>query len=243
MPPELQGPAALLAEPGPGAYTITAGRIEGEFGHPVGYETYMPAEVRSEVMVILAHGFMRDLSSMRGWAALWASYGLRVTVMSLGNSTWFNGRHDRNAVDLQLLARSIHNGPVLYAGFSAGGLAAFVAAGRDERAVAYLGLDPVDSGSLAADNRHRLTVPALFLLAEASSCNAKNNILEAIPERSGLTTVRVQHAIHCHFENPTDSACESVCGRVEPPEAGERITARIRSLATAWVLKQTGVTP
>jgi dienelactone hydrolase len=163
--------------------------------------------------------------------------------MSLKNSTWFNGRHERNAVDLQLLSQRLHQGPVLYAGYSAGGLAAFLAAAHDKRATAYLGLDAVDSGGLAVDTRDRLAVPSLFLLAEVSSCNARNNIQEAVPDRPGVRTVRVPHATHCHFENPTDTACESLCGRVEPPEAEERIVAGLRSLATAWVLEQAEIRP
>ncbi len=37
----------------------------------------------------------------------------------------------------------------VYAGFSAGGLAAYLAAGQDASADGYLGLDSVDSGDLA----------------------------------------------------------------------------------------------
>jgi len=175
--------------------------------------------------------------------------------MSLRNSTWFNGRHDRNATDLRLLARELHDGPVLYAGYSAGGLAAFLAAAgmdaagmaggtdRGNGVVAYLGLDAVDSGGLALSRRDELSVPALFLLAEAGPCNARANILKAVPWHPGVTVLRVHGATHCHFENPTDRTCERLCGAVEPPEASRRITARIHSLATAWVLAQTGILP
>jgi pimeloyl-ACP methyl ester carboxylesterase len=245
VPPKLEGRAAALAEPASGPYTVETGRIEGEHGRPVDYETYRPVEPATRVMVFLAHGFLRDLGSMRGWAALWASHGVPVTVMSLRNSTWTNGHHDRNAADIRLLARTIHHGPVLYAGYSAGGLAAFLAAGADGgpqgRAVAYLGLDAVDSGGLALDARPVLSVPALFLLGEPSSCNARNNILAAVPDRPGVQVVHVRYATHCSFEYPSDSACEALCGRIEPPEAAAHVVARIRSLATAWVLEQIGV--
>ena len=249
-PPRLSGREAALAAPGPRHYTVVAGRIEGEYGRPVEYERYLPSaegesEARTELMVFLAHGFMRDLASMRGWAAHWASHGVPVTVMSLRNSTWFSGRHERNAADLRLLARTLHSGPVLYAGYSAGGLAAFLAAaaegGSGGPAVAYLGLDTADSGGLAAAAKSGFAVPALFLLAEPSSCNARNNILEAIPERPDVRVERIRFATHCHFENPTDGACEALCGKVEPEEIEEVIVARIRSLATAWVLEQAGI--
>ena len=260
LPPPLSGLAGALAESGGQAFTVTAGRLEGAYGKPLAYETYRPARTETQVMVFLAHGFMRDLTTMRGWAAHWASHGVPVTVMSLRNSTWFNGRHDRNAADLRLLARTLHDGPVLYAGYSAGGLAALLAAagtdaaGTDTAAaaagtergvgvVAYLGLDAVDSGGLALSRRDELSVPALFLLAEAGRCNARGNILKAVPRHPGVTVLRVQSATHCHFENPTDRTCERLCGTVEPPEASRRITARIHSLATAWVLAYTGILP
>ena len=136
---------------------------------------------------------------------------------------------------------------MLYAGYSAGGLAAFLAAtgeaGPGRRTVAYLGLDAVDSGGLAAAGRPDFFVPALFLLAEPSSCNARGNILGAIPERPDVRVRRVRHATHCHFEYPTDSACEALCGKVKPPGAEDAIVARIRSLATAWVLEHAGIRP
>ncbi|MBN1837351.1 MAG: hypothetical protein JW820_15965 [Spirochaetales bacterium] len=250
LPAELPAPQAALALPGSVSYTVVAGRIEGTYGRPVDYEIYRPSPGEpsgSDLMVFLAHGFLRNLEFMRGWAAHWASYGVPVTVMSLRNSTWFAGRHERNAEDLRLLARTLHQGPVLYAGYSAGGLAAFLATvqegGPGGRAVTYLGLDPADSDGLAAAAKPGLAVPALFLLAEPSSCNAEGNILEAIPDRPEVRVQRVRFATHCHFESPTDRACEALCGRVEPPEAEEAILARIRSLATAWVLEQAGITP
>ena len=146
---ELTAPAAKFVEPGSIPVSIHSGERVGEYGCTLSYETYRPVHSESEAMVILAHGFMRDLESMRGWAAHWASYGVPVTVMSLCNSSLFNGHHDRNAEDMLALARALHQGPVLYAGFSAGGLAAYLAAKDDSRTMAYLGLDSVDSGGLA----------------------------------------------------------------------------------------------
>jgi len=247
LPPQLSAAEAALAAPGVGAYTVAKGRIRGGYGRPVDYESYVPVQSETEMMVFLVHGSGRNLSAMRGWAVHWASHGVPVTVATLRNSTWFNGHYERNAADLSLLARGLHGGPVLYAGHSAGGLAAFLAAAADGgpagRAVAYLGLDSVDSGDLALTAKPKLQVPALFLLAEPSSCNDRNNILAAVPDRPGVEIVHVRYATHCNFENPSDWACEALCGRVAPPVAAARIVARIRSLATAWVLGQTGATP
>ena len=250
--PEAEQPLALgvedgrLARPGEVPYAVETGTRRGEFALPVLYEVYRPAQPRSAALVLLAHGFLRDLSSMRGWAALWASHGVTVTVASLPNSTWFNGRHERNAADLRALSRALHEGPVLYAGFSAGGLAALLAASQDPSAVSYLGLDPVDSGGLAGQAARAFTRPALILLGEPSSCNARNNILEALApgaSRPEMSLLRVRHATHCAFENPTDPRCDRICDSVQPAEAAAKILETIRCLATAWVLSSTGADP
>lgn len=235
----LSGPSAQIGEPGPTLFFVRSRQLTGEYGCTVSYETYQPDPSETEVMVVLAHGFMRELESMRGWAAHWASYGVPVTVMSLCNSSWLNGHHDRNAADLVALARALHDGPVLYAGFSAGGLAAYLAAAADPRTLAYLGLDSVESGGLAVSTVGRSSYPALFLLAQSSSCNAYNNMLDAVSATQHDTALRVRHATHCHFENPYDARCGWVCGSVKPPEASQVLIDTVRVLATAWVLKQT----
>lgn len=236
VPRLLDGPALTYAEPGPLPYAMRSGSRVGAHGCATEYETYVPQDPKSDVTVMLGHGFMRDLRAMRGWAAHWASHGIAVTVVSFCNSRWTAGNHDRNAADLAALARELHPGPVMYAGFSAGGLAAFLAAAADERAVAFLGLDAVDSGGLAGGASAGFRIPALFLMGEPSSCNAKNNLLPAIPDRPDVTAFRVLNATHGHFENPYDPRVESVCGKVQPPEASEDILRTVRALATAWIL-------
>lgn len=228
---------AALAEPGSISFTMERGEHPGEFGCSVAFETYRPDQHRSDVMVFLAHGFMRDLDSMRGWAAHWASYGVPVTVMSLCNSSWFAGHHDRNAIDMVTLADALHTGPVLYAGFSAGGLAAYLAAASDRRTGAYLGLDTVENSGLAQNAARELSYPVLFLLAEPSSCNDDNNILDALTDVSGYSALRIRNTTHCHYENPYDTLCESICGYVEPAQAQDMLIQTVRTLATAWVLE------
>jgi len=219
--------------------SVESGQRRGEYGCTLLYEVYRPARTETRAMVILAHGFMRDLTSMRGWAAHWASYGVPVTVVSMCNSRWFNGHHDRNASDLVALAGALHSGPLLYAGFSAGGLAAYLAAAQDQRTSAYLGLDSVDSGKLALSAAEGFSVPGLFLLGEPSACNADSNILETIVATPNCTALRVRRATHCHFENPYDPRCERICGWVQSEEASEVLMETIRVLATAWILVQT----
>ena len=77
---------------------VVTGTLAGVHGCEMAYERY-PAN-GYQGRVLLAHGFQRDLSTMRGWARHWQSLGIDTTVMSLCNSTWFNGHHQRNADDL-----------------------------------------------------------------------------------------------------------------------------------------------
>jgi pimeloyl-ACP methyl ester carboxylesterase len=235
--------ASLLAGSGPQAFTVEKGTRTGEYGCAVAYEVYRPAEPRTGTLVVLGHGFASSLRRMRGWAARWASFGVPTTVLSFCNTTPFAGRHDRNAEDMVALARALHDGPVLYAGFSAGGLAAYLAACEDPRTTAYLGLDAADNGGMALAKKADFRVPALFLMGEPSACNAKNNMIPTIPAREGVRALRLRNAVHGHFQDPYDPLPESVCGRVVPLEAAQRIMADIRSLATAWVLEATGAMP
>jgi pimeloyl-ACP methyl ester carboxylesterase len=239
-------PTALereLAGRGLVPFTVEPGERLGEYGRTIAFEVYRPAEVRTGAFVVLGHGFSSNLSAMRGWAERWASFGVPTAVLTFRNSTPFAGRHDRNAEDMVALAHALHEGPVVYAGFSAGGLSAYLAAASDPRAVAFLGLDAVDSGGLALSAKPGFTVPALFLVGESTSCNAENNMLPAIPVRDGVAVLRVRDALHCYFQDPWNGACEAVCGKVVPAEAAERIAETIRMLATAWLLDRTGARP
>jgi len=237
LSPPLSGKAAALVEPGPFDYLQKAGEHHGEHGCTMAYETYHPARGTGETMVLLAHGFLRDLETMRGWAEHWASHGVAVAVVSLCNSTPFAGHHERNAADMIALAAKLHDGPLLYAGFSAGGLAAHIAAAHDTRTTAYLGLDGVEHGGLARAAVPESNYPALLLVAEPSSCNRRNNMLDATSGMTGYRAIRIRHSTHCHFEDPYDSRCEIACGSVRPSESQTELIETVRSIATAWILQ------
>ncbi|MFO8150011.1 MAG: hypothetical protein R6T93_06925 [Trueperaceae bacterium] len=249
--PGLPPSAPALAARGPFATTVGTGRLRSAFGCAVDYELHRPTGAAGRVTVVMAHGFLRGLATMRGWAEHLASHGVPTAVVGFCNSTPFDGHHDRNAADLRAVADAVRvpGGGVLYAGFSAGGLAALLAAARDPGAVAMLGLDAVDSGGggrpgdgapgLAAGATD-LAVPALFLAAEPASCNANGNMLPVATRIASARVVPIPNATHCHFEDPYAPLCERLCGRVEPPEAADAIRATIRALATAWVLTYAG---
>lgn len=243
--------AAALAEPGPFAVDVHAGQLPSAYGCLVRYEVVTPsiptggasgtatgdaASDTNGTIVVWAHGFLRDLASMRGWAVHAASHGLRSVAVSFCNSSAFAGRHQRNAEDLRLVADTVRaksDDPVAYAGFSAGGLSALLAAASDPHAIAYLGLDAVPSGGLeaVATGWDR---PGLLLVGEPSACNADGNARTIAPLVPGTAFVRVPGATHCAFEDPYDWRCEWVCGRMEEGSAAS-IRAAIRGTVTAWL--------
>lgn len=232
---------AALAAPGPRAATVTEGSLISVVGCTVTYEVHEPAVAAAETAVVWTHGFLRDLASMRGWAALAASHGLRSGVVSTCASTPFAGRHDRNAADLRAVAGAAFGPevPVVYAGFSAGGLAALLAATDDPRAAGVLGLDAVDSGDLAA-TAIDLAVPGRFLAGSPSSCNADGNLLPVVERLRDVRVARFAYATHGDFELPYDPQVDALCGAVTPQEAREALRAAIRGVALGWLLELAG---
>jgi pimeloyl-ACP methyl ester carboxylesterase len=237
-PAPLAEEVAAYATGGSVHYTVDLSQFTSEYGCTVQFELYRPEPADSHVAVILGHGFTRDRSNTRGWARLWASRGITVAIPSLCNSTLLNGHHDRNAEDMLALARILEERGIaerfIYAGHSAGGLSALLAARQDPRAVAYLGLDAVDSNGLARSGRAQ-SLPKLLLAGDPSPCNAGNNMLAAVPDSDLTITLRIPFSRHCHFEWPTDAGCIALCGKITPEESSERVKQRIRAVATAWI--------
>ena len=201
------------------------------------YELHSPEEAGSDPTIILAHGFRRDLTTQRGWAEQWSALGFPVVIPSMCNSSWLRGRHDRNAEDLRALREHLGLERVIYAGFSAGGLSAYLAALDDPATQAYLGLDPVDSGDRAQDREALLGVPVLILQAEPSSCNARLNFQPVIDRYPPGTAARVDGATHCHFERPYDPRCSWVCGRRSDEETTtvqDNVAQRIKAWLRQW---------
>ncbi len=213
------------------------GSFDAESGCRVQFESYSRVPLEdADAMVVLAHGFLRDLSRMRGWAQHFANFGVPTAVVSFCDSSIFAGRHDRNAVVMQQVAEIVAGPdyPVIYAGFSAGGLSAMLAAATDPRAAGYLGLDPVDSSDLAA-SIDVLPVPSLLLYGEPDRCNAQNNMLEAAPFAQRRLDLQIPFAGHCDFENPYDPDCTRLCATAEDPEVAAEARRTILALATAWI--------
>ena len=157
-------------------------------------------------------------------------------LISLCNSTLLNGHHQRNSDDLRRLARQLYpHQPVIFSGFSAGGLAAWLAANTYPYVAGYLGLDPVDSGKLGQRTADPRAMPALVLYAWSSMCNARNNFLPIVREQAGYTLRSITGASHCHFENPYDRRCAWVCGGPSEQQTSASIQRNLFSQTTRWL--------
>ena len=210
-------------------------------GCDVAYTYFKPSVGSQDVLVILGHGFMRSKKRMERLAQHLASWGLTVVNVEFCNSKFWAGNHDRNGADLVALAQKFNAGKVIYVGFSAGGLAAMVAANMDNHTLAYFGLDMVDNQGLGKKLAPDLTVPTYGLIAAPSACNANNNGLESYTLSPHSNVINVEDASHCHFEFPVDGKCSVVCGKGENRFSREMIQQTIAGLTTAFLLWQTGI--
>jgi hypothetical protein len=83
-----------------------SGQLASEFGCELDYEYYAPSDDKALATVILAHGFMRDLDTVRGWTQHWSSQNIATVIVSFCNSNLINGHHQRNAADLICATKS-----------------------------------------------------------------------------------------------------------------------------------------
>lgn len=202
---------------------------------------YWKQAVQPRGYVILAHGFLRRAENMAGWAEWLAGWGYEVAVPNFIHSSLLGGNHDKNAWDLRDLADWLWPArPRIYGGFSAGGLASFLAAAQDPRAQAWLGLDPVDSGNLAEQAvgpviQRRLAL--LMIFAEPAPCNAQNNFLQTWQKANGSdeVVVRTRGTSHPAFEDPYDPSAEGLCGRMQPPEAVGSFQRWLKYQVRGWL--------
>jgi len=140
----LQGRDYRLA--GEQKFITTKHTLKSQSGCNVKYTQFKPELWReNNDVIILGHGFFRNEKTQKDSAQHLASWGLYVVTVGFCNSKPWNGHHDKNGADMVLLADAINAKSVIYSGFSAGGLAAFIASSLDSRKKAYLGLDMVDN--------------------------------------------------------------------------------------------------
>lgn len=228
-------------KPGKIPYESIEGKLRSSTGCQVTYTYFRPRDVSNDMLVVLGHGFMRSKKRMAQLAQHLVSWGLSVVNVEFCNSKLWSGNHDRNGADMVAVTKKIKAGKVIYAGFSAGGLAAMVAANLDQKTLALFGLDMVDNQELGKKMAPNLAFPFYGLIAAPSICNANNNGLDLYAKAPYSNVILVEDASHCHFEFPVDGKCLFVCGRGEQRLRREMIQQTILGLTTAFLLWQTGI--
>lgn len=202
-------------------YSLQSGKAISGTGCEFSYRLYAPVTPTTGTHVIFGHGFLRDQNKLIGAGRALANAGIPTATLDFCNMRPWNGNHLKNAADMQQLVELIGaQDDVIYAGFSAGALAALLAA--DEKTRAVLTLDLVDQGALGLSAAQQLPVPLIGLHGPAHRCNADNNglsvyeaALEAAPEKQRQSHL-IANASHCEFESPSNWLCETACGDSDP---------------------------
>lgn len=188
-------------------------------GRQTQIDVYPPAQP-TRGAVVLVHGFMRTRATMAEHADALARLGVLAVAPEM--PYWADSRDNARAlVDLiGQLRRGEIAGPVdgvVLVGFSAGGLAAILAAATPG-VVGYIGLDPFDRpGGVGLAAAKTLPVPSRLLRAPPSFCNAYSIAApwaEALP--APTQDRLIEAATHCDFEAPTDRICTLFCGATDP---------------------------
>ncbi|MBK5970877.1 putative dienelactone hydrolase [Thiorhodovibrio litoralis] len=205
---------------------ITEHRLTLTDGPALDYRLYEPARQTGKALstgaegndhnttmplVVLAHGFLRNQRNMSGLATALANAGYPVATLDSRHDSPISGGHVQNSQDMIALARHLKANRVIYAGFSAGALAALLAAHDDPRAIGVLTLDLVDSQELGLGVAPELKLPVVALAGAPTNCNANNNAAALYQAIDNLRLTPIPKASHCDFESPTDWLCRTVC--------------------------------
>jgi len=175
------------------------------------YSLHTPATPASQ-HVILAHGFLRNPQTMGHLAKALAEDGIETACIKLKRSTPLNGNHDANARDMIALRKSLGWKNVTYAGFSAGGLSALVAASEDPACHKLLLLDPVDHGTLGKVAAPKIRIPTLAILGKPGPGNANRNAAAMLAAIPGCRIIEIPEATHCDFEAQPSALCHQLTG-------------------------------
>ena len=201
---------------------------------PIQYTLNSP-ETPAGRHVILAHGFLRSPQTMRHLAGSLAEQGIETACIQLERSTAFDGKHAGNARDMIALREALGWKAVTYAGFSAGGLSALIAASGDGSCTQLLLLDPVDQGTLGRDAASRIRIPTLALLGQPGPGNARRNAAPMLQSIPGIRIVEIPEAVHCDFEARPSALCHLLTGSRSDPERTAAVHRQIFEASAAFL--------
>ena len=222
--------------PGPISVSSATGSMTTSNGCDLDYETFTPATKRTEATVFMAHGFQRSIADQAAFAEHVASYGMTVVTVSLCTNGFVGVDHQKNGEAIAQLGAALASGDRVYSGFSAGGLAAFVATAADSGATAFVGLDAVDNGQIGTNAAGSISVPVYAASAEPGQCNTNNNFY---PVYAGLSDARVIKVVGAqHFDFEADSCAGLACSFCAP--TGGDVHKMALGLITAGAAWATG---
>ncbi|WP_295400436.1 alpha/beta hydrolase [uncultured Thiocystis sp.] len=177
------------------------------------YRIYRPTGADPGDLAVVGHGFLRAKERMAGLATALARSGVIAVTLDFCNDRLWDGGHVRNALAMMAVANALGARRVVYTGFSAGALAALIAARNDRRAVGVVALDLVDAQAMGIRMASGLKRPLIGLVGDASCCNAFQNGLAVYAASPSAVVQRMIGADHCDFESPTDWVCRLTCAR------------------------------
>ncbi len=193
-------------------YQLISGEARSEAGCGYRYHRFEPRVATRASTAIIGHGFLRGQETMASLASALANAGFRSVTLDFCNMQPWNGHHRQNARDMQALADHLFVEHPLYTGFSAGALAATLAAAADSKTAGVLLLDPVDQDHLGARAVSELQVPVEVLLGEPAACNAFQQARTGLIQADDVRLTTIAGASHCEFEAPSNWLCEVFCG-------------------------------
>lgn len=234
---------------GPYAVSQTYGTTSVTDCSVITFLVYTPVGAIDPPLVVLGHGFARGVDRMVGWAEHFSSWGVEVILPTLCHYSISQGiDHPMNGKNMKELAEWAGATQVVYAGQSAGGLAAVIAATLDDDALGVLGLDATDTENsyevpdfIGQTYAPDVTSPAYFIRGEPSFCNSNNNGLTLARMVPSHRIIKVVGSDHCDYENPTDLMCEVSCQNSQAVFSDTEIKPVITALSTAAIMSFTGL--
>lgn len=205
-------------------------------GREVSVDIYVPQRRPTGPIVVVAHGFTATRKNMSGWGEHLAEAGFVTVVPDL--PYWSD--HKRNSQAVKDLARMIEKGEIsglradskrlALVGFSAGGLATFIAAAQDPKVACWIGLDPVDSDEAGQRIASSVKCPSLMLRARSSQCNKHANSKRWADDMPNCRMEQIPDASHCDIEDPANPTCRLACGQRDPDRHHAFVRQTIRFL-------------
>jgi len=204
-----------LPKAGEDSFQLIEGEVRSSAGCLFDYRLFLPAQLPAtthKTLVVIGHGFLRHQDTMTDLAKHIANGGHTATTLEFCNMRPWNGHHQKNGNDMRTLVNHLGADHIVYAGHSAGALAAVLAASADPRAVGIVTMDLVDDSDLGRTAARDLNIPMFGMAGRASSCNRMGSAIELFQNDEQRQFQSFPGASHCEFESPTDGWCETACG-------------------------------